>query len=298
MAFTLWLISVGITGCGGGSGGGGGSGTLSLGLTDAPLDELNNVEGVYITFTEIRYHRSGDGWQVFEGYEGNQTFNLLDYTEGNIATLGNMVLPAGHITQLRFILDAPVDDGNIPANPGTYIKYDDNSTTPLYVPSGAQTGIKIIGNYNVPANGTIFLTLDFDVRKSIVQHGNGNYHLKPTVRVIVNDEAGDINGTIVNNSGSTELKVFAYEDGSYTASEAADDNNDSIRFENALTSTNVNGDGTFKVALLGQGSYDLVVTGYTGGLFDTVLGYVNDVAVTSGETTTLTLDTATLDTTF
>jgi hypothetical protein len=294
--FGAWL-TVAVIGCGGGSSSG--SGTLSLGLTDAPLDNIDNVEGVYIKIAEIQYHVSGNTWQTFEGYAGDQTFNLLDYTDGNVADLGDMNLSAGHYTQLRFILDAPVDNGIAAVNPGCYIKYDDNTTDPLYVPSAANTGVKMIGEYNVPINGTINLIADFDVRRSIVVSGGGSkYHLKPTIRLIVDNEAGDINGSIINNSGSTELKVYAYEDGTYADSETVDDNNDSILFENAVTSAEVHPDGSFKVSFLAAGSYDLVIAGYTSGDFDTVLGYVNDVAVASGEHTPLTLDTATLDSTY
>lgn len=278
-------------GCGE-SGSSNGTGTLSLALTDAPIDTIENIEGVYITITGIEYHTDG-GWQPFEGFEGPRTFNMLDLTDGNVSPLGDMNLSAGHYTQLRFTLDAPEENGTPQGNPGCYLRYTDANTTPLYVPSGSQTGVKAIGEYDVPLNGTVTLTADFDVRKSVVEAGaSGRYQLKPTIRLIATGEAGTIKGNIGNSSGSTELKVFAYEDGNYTASEAEHD------FANAVTSTNVHPDGNFTIAFLKEGRYDLVVGAYTSGLFDNVAGYVNDIEVTAAETMPLTLSTSTLDADF
>jgi len=297
--FGAWLM-VAVSGCGGSSSdGGSASGTLSLSLTDAPLDNIDHVSEVNVTITSIEYHADG-AWHDFTGFSGPKMFNLLALTEGNIAELGDANLSAGHYTQLRFNLDAPVDNGGTPANPGCFIAYDDGTPpTPLFVPSGAQTGIKAIGEYDVPVNGTVLLTADFDVRKSVVQAGSsGRYHLKPTIRLVSANEAGDINGTLLNSSGSTELRVYAYEDASYDVNETLDDDSDGILFENAVTSAEVHPDGSFKLAFLASGSYDLVVAGYTSGGFDAVLGYVNDVAVVSGAHTTLELDTATLSATY
>ena len=159
-----------------------GTGTLELYLCDAPLD-VENVTAVYITINEIQYHRDGQ-WVACEEFEGPQTYNLLELTEGNSALLGEFTLPAGNYTQIRFMLDIP-ERGSHKANPGCYIKFADNSTEPLFVPSGGETGYKAIGYFEVPVNGTVEVTADFDVRKAVVVAGS-SYILKPTIRLIVN----------------------------------------------------------------------------------------------------------------
>jgi hypothetical protein len=157
------------------------AGTLKLYLSDAPLD-AESVTGVYITINEIQYHLDGE-WITCEEFAGNQTYDLLELTGGNIALLGEFTLPAGNYTQIRFMLDIP-EKGSRPANPGCYIEFADNSTEPLYCPSGDETGYKAIGHFEVTANGTVVVTADFDVRKAVVVAGS-SYILKPTIKLIV-----------------------------------------------------------------------------------------------------------------
>ena len=159
-----------------------GTGTLKLYLCDAPLD-AKNVTGVYITINEIQYHRNAQ-WVACEEFEGPQTHNLLELTEGNSALLGEFTLPAGNYTQIRFMLDIP-EKGSHKANPRCYMEFADNSTEPLFVPSGGETGYKAIGYFAVPIDGTVEVTADFDVRKAVVVAGS-SYILKPTIKLIVN----------------------------------------------------------------------------------------------------------------
>jgi Domain of unknown function (DUF4382) len=157
------------------------TGTLKLYLSDAPLD-AENVAGVYITINEIQYHLDGQ-WVTCEGFAGNQTYDLLELSGGNLALLGNFTLPAGNYTQIRFMLNI-TEKGSPEANPGCYIEFADNSTEPLFAPSGGQTGYKAIGHFEVTANGTAEVIADFDVRKAVVVAGS-SYILKPTVKLIV-----------------------------------------------------------------------------------------------------------------
>ena len=159
-----------------------GTGTLKLYLSDAPMD-IENVTGVYITINEIQYHLDGQ-WITCEEFEGPKTYNLLELTEGNSALLGELTLPAGYYAQIRFMLDI-AEKASSRANPGCYIEFADNSTQPLFAPSGGKTGYKAIGYFEVPVNGTVEVTADFDVRKAVVVAGS-SYILKPTIKLIVN----------------------------------------------------------------------------------------------------------------
>jgi hypothetical protein len=92
------------------------------------------------------------------------------------------------------------------SNPGCYLEFEDGSTENLYVSSGAQTGYKTVGSFTVPINGSVDVTADFDVRKSVVEAGvTGMYLLKPTIRLVVENQAGQIAGSVSNipedNSG-------------------------------------------------------------------------------------------------
>jgi hypothetical protein len=159
-----------------------GKGTLKLYLSDAPMD-AENVTGVYITINEIQYHRDGQ-WTTCEEFMSPQKYNLLVLTGGNSTLLGEFTLQVGNYTQIRFMLDIP-EKGSFPVNPGCYIEFADNSTAPLFVPSGGQTGYKATGRFEVTANETVEVTADFDVRKAVVVAGS-SYILKPTIKLIVN----------------------------------------------------------------------------------------------------------------
>ncbi len=272
----------------------GGTGTLSLYLTDAPID-AENVTGVYITINEIQYHLD-DAWVTLEEFEGPLEVNLLELTGGISVLLGDFELPAGHYTQIRFILDIPEPGPHPPTSPGCYILFDDDRQEPLFVPSGGQTGYKATGAFDVPVNGTVEVTADFDVRKAVAVAGaSGRYILKPTIRLVVNDEAGSIAGAFTDFSGYTNIVVFAYEDGAWQDSEKDEPAGDENRFPNAVTSGAVSAEGEFVLAFLAAGVYDLVVVETSDGEFHGLLGFVSDVEVESKVETQLEIDMATLE---
>jgi len=274
-------------GCGEASG----TGTLALYLSDAPID-AENVTGVYITINEIQYHMD-DQWITCEEFEGPKKYDLLELTDGNSSLLGELVLPGGHYNQIRFILDIP-EMGQNPANPGCYIEFADNSTEPLFVPSGNTTGYKAVGEFTVPVNGAVEVTADFDVRKA-VHLAASHYILHPTIRLVVNNEAGRISGLITNNSTYTDIIVFAYADGTWADTEDDEPVYPAPRFPNAVNSGKMCDDGHYTIPLLAAGTYDLAVAGYDGADFGEVLGFISDVVVESNHTTHQDIDTAALE---
>jgi len=268
-----------------------GTGTLTLYLSDAPID-AENVTGVYITIHEIQYHVN-DQWTTCEEFDGPKTYNLLELTNGNSTLLGELTLPGGHYNQIRFMLDIP-EMGQDPYNPGCYIEWADNSTSPLFVPSGNTTGYKAVGQFTVPNNGTVELTADFDVRKAVVL-ADAHYILKSTIRLVANNEAGRISGSIANNSTYTDIIVFAYADGTWVDTEDDEPVSPASRFPNAVNSGKMCDDGHYTIPLLAAGTYDLVIVGYNGDVFGEVLGFVSDVVVESNKTTKQDIDTDALE---
>lgn len=235
-------------------------GTLSLNLTDAPTD-AENVSGVFVTITGVEYQKEGESWQVLENFVGPVTVNLLDLTEGKTTLLGDFEIEEGRYTGLRFKLDA-AENGGKPGGDATFMEFKDGSREPLYVPSGMKSGYKAKGEFVVPVNAMVAITADFDVRKSVVKAGNsGKYLLKPVIRIIVNNQAGTIAGTIPGLATTDEYSyvVYAYEAGTYQEEEAAEPAAEEVRFPNAVSSAGVKEDGTFVLPFLAPGKYDLVV---------------------------------------
>lgn len=278
LSLTLMIL---ISGCGGGgdtSSTASNTGTVSLRLTDAPTDD-ENVKGVYVTFDALRYQYadSNDSWQDVDLNE-SRTINLLDLQDGNTTLLNHVELPAGEIAHVRFVLDT--DD--------CWIDFFVGEIQPLEVPSGDQTGFKAIGGFTIPAGGTVNVTADFDVRKSVTATGNGRYKLRPTIKIIDNIEVGEINGTMTLDldENVSSVIIYAYEDGSWDANESNATNN----FSNSVLSTDAT-DGSYTLPWLTVGTYDLVVTSQdVNGTFKDILGFINDVFVLPDETTLQDID--------
>lgn len=296
IVLSLLLVSVVTLSSAGCAGEKEGTGTLRLNLSDAPIDAAN-VAGVYIKINEIQYNLNGE-WKTFEDFAGPKTYNLLELIGGNFALLGEFELPAGQYTQIRFMLDIPEQDST-PTSPGCYIKFKDDTTVPLFVPSGGSSGYKAVGAFQVPVNGDVEVTADFDVRKAVVEAGqSGKYILKPTIRLIVNNQAGEIAGSITNDSDYTDIIVYAYEDGTWSNTEADNPSNQESRFPNAVTSGKMDEEGNYMLSLLAPGTYDLVVAGFNGDIFGEVLGFISGISgivVQNEQTTTQHIDTASLE---
>lgn len=314
------------------------TGTVSLSLTDAPIADAADIEGVFITIESIAYNLD-DEWVEADSFTGPQTFNLLDLTGGTVAVLGDTEISAGTVTQIRFMLSAPEQGAQTSGNPGCFIAIDPDGTREfgtgealvinptdsiddivaaieangdvvhsLFVPSGGQTGYKAEGPFTVPTNGTVEITADFDVRQSVVYAGpptmnGGFYLLKPTIDLIVNNQAGNIAGSFVDDTTNTvdetysyeTYVIFAYADDMYATytdeDTAADDQ--SAPFPNAVGSANAvdsDDDGildSYTIAFLAHGTYDLIIAGVDAeGAYTVVDDTYVDIVVQSETTTT------------
>ena len=266
---SLTLMTL-ISGCGGGGTTSATTGTVALSLTDAPIDD-DNVKGVHVTFTALRYQYkdSNDSWQDVDLNE-SRTINLLDLQDGNTTMLNKVELPAGEIAHIRFVLDTS----------NCYITFHAGDPEMLEVPSGDQTGYKSTNGFVIAAGGTTNITADFDVRKSVTSTGNGKYKLNPTIRLIDNIEVGEVNGTMTLDANGSKVVVYAYTDGSFDNNESNATNN----FGNAVLSADAT-DGSYTLPWLTTGVYDLIVVATdTTGVFENILGYINNVTVVTDET--------------
>jgi hypothetical protein len=193
------------------SGGGGGdsrapTGALRIGITDAPVDEAASV---VVEFSGVELKpRGGPAFSLdFQdpqnpGVPATREINLLAYQGDDRAILldGEQV-PAGEYEWMRLKVNAEpsVDDSYIELALG-------GGRCELIIPSGAQTGLKMIRGFTVAAGTTTDFTIDFDLRKSVVQPPGQQtgaltcdgqaYLLKPVLRVVDNLQVGSITGSV------------------------------------------------------------------------------------------------------
>jgi hypothetical protein len=249
-----------VAGCGSGGNGGGGAtaqpGTLSVSMTDAPAC---GYEQVNITVSKLRVHQSSSvddpnaaGWTDIT-LNPARKINLLDLndpTQPNFAldNLGETSLAAGHYTQVRLVLVSNSGNPNPPfAN--SIVLEGQTQEIKLDTPSGVQSGIKLVNEFDVPSGQRVDLLLDFDACKSIVQTGNGMYKLKPVIKVIpfvLNGIEGFVDPALLGNN---------------VVVSAQRNNGEIVRATVPNTSTDPNKRGKFFLARLPEGvNYDVVIT--------------------------------------
>ena len=159
-AITLAMLQ--ISGCGGGgdSSSQSGNGTLKVSLTDAPS---GSYDAVNVTVSKVRVHQSASATESDAGWTDitlspAKKINLLNLTNGALEELGETPLAAGHYTQLRLVLVpntvAPLANSVVLSGTTTEIALD--------TPSGVQSGIKLINQFDVAAGQRVDLVLDFD----------------------------------------------------------------------------------------------------------------------------------------
>jgi hypothetical protein len=269
-AFAILMLFSLFAGCGGSGGGGssvgsGGTGTLSLSLTDATTLDY---QAVYVTIDRVDVHLGGNenspnNWETVARPE--KTYNLLELVNGVREHLGLADLQAGEYTQMRLIIGNTPDDGlNIFSQAHPFANYvilaDTDEIHELKVPSGPQTGIKLVHGFTIEANQTTELILDFDACRSVVKAGNNPVHpyiLKPTIKVVDTKDYAIISGTVVDTEEAPLSGVLV---SAQIYDPDADDPKDQVV---VWTSTVTDEDGQYKL-FLRPGTYNIVVygTGY------------------------------------
>ena len=205
-------------GCDDSSSSGSDTGTLSVYLTDAAVDDFKEV---WVTIEEVAVHmaendnadeqsdnpgneengnKSDDNgnWKIVASPE--KTYNLLELVNGAMAELGTTELESGHYTQIRLMLgENPDGEAHPHAN---YLVSKNDTVTELTIPSGYQTGIKLVHGFDMVTGQTAELVLDFDASRSIVATGSGKCLLKPTIKIVDTLNNPLVQGVVRDASGN------------------------------------------------------------------------------------------------
>lgn len=187
-----------------------GKGRLKIYLTDSSEDykagDAESYLAVNITISKIQVHIVGEDegaegeWVECDLVNGNiEVLNLIELKyEDIVELLSETELEPGKYTQIRlFVTEANVwveivnngSEENIVSDSdvGKVIIVEPSESYKEYnleIPSAYQTGIKLIHPFEIIEGENTEITIDFDAEKSIIKTGNGEYKLKPTIKVI------------------------------------------------------------------------------------------------------------------
>jgi hypothetical protein len=179
--FIIAIAGVALSGCGGE----GGNSTLNLSITDAPVTGATKV---WLQFTGVELKPAEGPAQTFE-FSPASGFDMLTLQGGNAATLlDDVSVPAGEYEWVRLIVDP---------TPGSSYVVDAGGQHALRIPSGQQTGLKLVRGFTMPAGGRGDFTIDFMLDKSIIAPPgqSPDYLMKPVLRMTNNVEVGTLAGS-------------------------------------------------------------------------------------------------------
>ncbi|HEX6550340.1 MAG TPA: DUF4382 domain-containing protein [Gammaproteobacteria bacterium] len=303
MKLLRWLVSLflfsallAVSGCNGSSNSIDNA-TLNLYVADTPVDNATHVNIVF-TGVEVQggYGNSGSMMGSGSGSAGPIVFNfatpknidLMAQQGGNSAALlSGATLPAGNYQWIRLKID--------PSQ--CTITLSDGSVHPLTIPSGSQTGLKLVSGFTMAAGQMANFTIEFNLRRSVTM-ANGGYMMSPAMRMMNNQQVGIISGSVSNtlSIGSVAISdpacspaVYIYSGSGVTPVDINTTSSVQPVTTESLTLNTTTGNYDYDVSYLATGAYTLAVTCAAGddpSQADTLaFSAAKNATVTAGQTT-------------
>ena len=196
-----------LAGCGGGGDSSSSTdGSMTLRVTDAPVDDIYEV---WVTFSKVIVQPSDEGLPRVE-YEIDPPMAIELKALGSgesVALVYDEPLPAGDYSWVRLVVEP---------YPDTFV-YDTMADagidfrTMLSCPSCGenQSGLKLNRPFSIEAEGIVDYTIDFDLRKSITDPvGQDGYKLRPTLRILETSVASaQFTGTVYDDQATAGTPI-------------------------------------------------------------------------------------------
>lgn len=260
---TLAMVTLlALAGCGGGGDDPDATGLLSIALTDAAVDD---VEEVWVEFSGVTLKPQSGAPLVFD-FDTPKSFNLLELQNGITAELLPVTrVPAGPYNWIRLAVNADFDNVF-----DSYALLTDGSQVELRVPSGSESGLQLVSGLTVTQDQSTNIVIDWDLRKALSEPaGQPGLHLRPALRVTDMAAFGTLQGSVdvalledasctndlVAGTGSA---VYIYE-----GEVAAPEDIDGSASDPLVTATVSLGDGDvygYEVNYLSEGEYTVALT--------------------------------------
>ena len=261
------LLSVGCSGSSSSSGPG--TGSVSLAVSDAPVQDARQV---CVEFSEAEFKNSGSENQVIV-FDPPAKIDLLAFQGMNAAPLlVDANLEAGDYQWVRLAANAEKgSNGGAGAGmndmdcigDGSYIVTNDGAVHGLYIPSSAKSGLKLNRGFTLPVGGNADFVAEFDLMKSIhAPDGlDPDYVMRPTIRLLDRTETGSIAGEVTMDLATQiDCMPAVY---LFIAGEIPDDNEDDLETDSidpiASSMVEMQNDGRYlyEIGPVIAGTYDL-----------------------------------------
>jgi hypothetical protein len=259
-------------------------GKLSLSITDAPVD---GATAVIVTILGIEL-QPANGDRISVVYDAPRQIDLLALQGGlSEPLLDGLSVPAGPYAWLRLMVGAS-------SGGESTITLLDGTMHPLIMPSGEETGLKLVGGVSVPAGGEADFTVDFDLRQSVHDPvaANQPFILRPTLRLVDNSQAGAIAGSIdaALMPAGCSAGVYAYSGAAALPDDIGGIGADPV--QTTLVEVPPSGPASYTLSMLAPGDYTVAFTCQAAddspGEDDAIVfAPVASATVTAGATTTL-----------
>jgi hypothetical protein len=186
------LMVLALYGCGGSGNAtmdGSGTGFVSILVTDAPVDDVTEV---WVQFAGVEL-KPQDGGPIEFVFDEPRTIDLMTLTGGTTESLLPMTaVEVGSYEWIRLMVNAEFDD-----DPDSYAVLDTGDYVELAVPSGSQSGLKLVSGFTVTQNQSTNLVIDWDLRQALVDpRGRPGLYLRPALRVTDTAVYGTLFGTV------------------------------------------------------------------------------------------------------
>ncbi len=271
------------------------TGTVSLSVTDAPVDGVDEVRVVFAGITL-------QGPQVDPvtlPLASTEAIDLLRLQGGTTAPLvAATEVPTGNYTSFRLVVNAAFDSVF-----DSYVVRDGGQIE-IEVPGGGQ--VDVSGGLGLSANQSLDIVIDWDLRQSLTEPaGQPGFVLQPQLRLLDTANSGSMAGSVSDlliddtlNGAATCDNDLAADTGTavYLYSDVVEAPNDIQPADvSPLTTATVQFDGTayrYSVGFLEVGSYTVALT--CQGLADSpetdddieFASIITGVTVTAGQATT------------
>lgn len=165
------------------------TGIVNIAITDAAVD---GVSEVWVEFTGVTIKpQTGDA--IVITFDTPKSINLLDLQDGRTeALLPDTRVAVGPYNWMRLGVNAEFDTVM-----DSYALLGDGSQVELRVPSGSESGLKLVSGFTVTQNNSTNMVIDWDLRKALSDPpGQPGMHLRPALRVTDLAAYGTLEGAV------------------------------------------------------------------------------------------------------